>query len=175
MIKINFLLLTGLFYFFASISLNAGDYEKAFEALKEEKYEEASYYLSYFASNGDSVAQYNMGLLYRDGLGVEKNIEVALSWLNLAAQQKHMLANFAVAKILEKNRNLGSRDADQLNYLKEAAFSGHAIAPLEIGNYLLLASRNPTRCCTSNRLVDVKLREKCTWCFREYIKSFAIT
>ena len=67
-------LVTVIIYFFSNVCLEASDYKKGFEALEEEKYEEAIYYLSFFASNGDSVAQYNMGILYRDGLGVEKKI-----------------------------------------------------------------------------------------------------
>ena len=61
------------------------DYAKAFEALETGDYKTARFHLSLFANCGDSVAQYNMGILYRDGLGVEKNPQVALSWFYLAA------------------------------------------------------------------------------------------
>ena len=118
-----------------SSDLKAGDYERAFEALKNKDYEKAIYFFSFFASNGDSVAQYNMGVLYRDGHGVDKNVEVALSWFLLAADQQHMLANYATAKLLEQHKTLGVSQDRNLHYYKEAAFLGHAIAPLEIGNY----------------------------------------
>ena len=124
-----------LLYFFSSHALKADDYTKAFEALERGDYKTATYYLSFFASNGDSVAQYNMGILYRDGLGVEKNPKVALSWLYLAAQQRHMLSNFAIAKLIETHPHLADRKKGRLHFLKEAAFLGHAIAPLEIGNF----------------------------------------
>ena len=124
-----------LLYLFSSLALKADDYVKAFEALERGDYETATYYLSFFASNGDSVAQYNLGLLYRDGLGVEKNPKVALSWFYLAAQQRHMLSNFAIAKLFEKYKYLADRTKGRLHFLKEAAFLGHAIAPLEIGNF----------------------------------------
>ena len=61
----KFFLVTIILYFFSSISVEASDYKKGFEALEKQNYEEALYYLSFFASNGDSVAQYNMGILYR--------------------------------------------------------------------------------------------------------------
>ena len=48
---------------FSSLALKADDYAKAFEALESGDYETATYYLSFFASNGDSVSQYNMGIL----------------------------------------------------------------------------------------------------------------
>ena len=113
-----------VFLFSSSFALKADDYAKAFEALERGDYETATFYLSFFASNGDSVAQYNLGLLYRDGLGVEKNPKVALSWFYLAAQQRHMLSNFAIAKLIEKYTYLADRTKGRLHFLKEAAFLG---------------------------------------------------
>ena len=138
MIRFKCIAIVILFYLFSSLALKADDYAKAFEALERGDYETASFYLSFFASNGDSVAQYNMGVLYRDGLGVEKNPKVALSWFYLAAQQRHMLSNFAIAKLMEKHSYLASRKKGRLHFLKEAAFLGHAVAPLEIGNFYYL-------------------------------------
>ena len=80
-----------LIYLFSNFALKADDYAKAFDALERADYETASFCRSFFVSNGDSVAQYNMALLYRDVLVVEKNPKVALSWFYLAAQQRHML------------------------------------------------------------------------------------
>ena len=138
MIKSQCVVIAILFYLFSSLALKADDYAKAFEALERGDYETATFYLSFYASNGDSVAQYNMGLLYRDGLGVEKNPKVALSWFYLAAQQRHMLSNYAIAKLMEKYTYLADREKGHLHFLKEAAFLGHAIAPLEIGNFYYL-------------------------------------
>ena len=75
--RLKCILIAFFFYFSSSLALKADDYTKAFEALERGDYETATFYLSFFASNGDSVAQYNLGLLYRDGLGVEKNPKVA--------------------------------------------------------------------------------------------------
>ena len=71
-------------------------------------------------------------------MGVEKNPEVALSWFYLAAQQRHMLSNFAIAKLIEKYTYLADRTKGRLHFLKKAAFLGHAIAPLEIGNFYFM-------------------------------------
>ena len=138
MTKTKCVVIAIVFYLFSSLALKADDYAKAFKALERGDYETASFYLSFFASNGDSVAQYNMGILYRDGLGVEKNPEVALSWFYLAAQQRHMLSNFAIAKLIETHPHLADSKKGRLHFLKEAAFLGHAIAPLEIGNFYYL-------------------------------------
>jgi TPR repeat protein len=37
------------------------------------------------AENGNSTAQYNLALMYRDGLGLEKNLGEAINWFNKAA------------------------------------------------------------------------------------------
>ena len=70
MIRFKCIAIVILFYLFSSLALKADDYAKAFEALERGDYETATFYLSFFASNGDIVVQYNLGLLYRDGLGV---------------------------------------------------------------------------------------------------------
>ena len=62
MIKLKCLLIAILFYLFSNLALKADDYAKAFEALEKGDYETATYYLSFFASNGDSVAQHNWAL-----------------------------------------------------------------------------------------------------------------
>ncbi len=112
----------------------ANDYERAYEALAAEDYKTAVYYLSFFASNGDARSQYNMGILYRDGLGFEKNSSAALAWFLLAAEQKHVLANYAVGLLLRDGPVDVQRPERAVHYLKEAGFLGHALAPLEIGN-----------------------------------------
>ena len=121
----------------------ADDYDRAFEALKQKDYERAIYFLSFYASNGDNVAQYNMGVLYRDGLGVEKNIKVAVSWFLLAAEQDNMLANYAIARILDKNLFKSDGQNNVIHYYKEAAFLGHAIAPIDLGNFYFLRNNSP--------------------------------
>ena len=79
MMRSKCIVIAVLLYLFLSLALKVEDYTKAFEALEKSDYETATYYLSFFASSGNSVAQYNIGILYRDGLGVEKNPKVALS------------------------------------------------------------------------------------------------
>ena len=66
---------------------------------------------------------------------VLKKSQSRSSWLYLAAQQRHMLSNFAIAKLMETHPHLADRKKGRLHFLKEAAFLGHAIAPLEIGNF----------------------------------------
>ncbi|MBR6902145.1 MAG: sel1 repeat family protein, partial [Synergistaceae bacterium] len=41
------------------------------------------------ADNGDAIAQYNIGSLYENGLGVKKNYKKAIEWYEKAAAQGH--------------------------------------------------------------------------------------
>ena len=134
---------TLIFVCLLPLTSSASDYERAFAALERKDFKKAAYYLSYFASNGDDVAQYNMGILYRDDLGVEKNNKVALSWFLLSAEQNHMLANYAIAKLIEDKEGLYQFERDAIDFYKEAAFLGHAIAPLEIGNFYFSRKQVP--------------------------------
>ena len=53
-------------------TLRADAYLKGFQALEQRDYKTALYYLSLFAANGDAKANYNLGIMYREGLGGRK-------------------------------------------------------------------------------------------------------
>jgi len=59
-----------------------GDYRRAFNAWSLGAYE------------GDSEAQYNLGVLYLEGRGVEHNVEQAHSWFLKAAEKDHVEAQY---------------------------------------------------------------------------------
>ena len=50
------------------------------------------------AEQGEPAAQYNLGLKYANGLGVDQDAEQAIKWYTLAAEQNYALAqlNFGV-------------------------------------------------------------------------------
>ena len=114
--------------------LRADEYLRGFQALERRDYKTALYYLSFFAANGDAKANYNLGTMYREGLGVEKDEVQSLSHFIAAAENGHMLGNYAVglAFLLGKGSDIDAEAA--IHYLTEAALLGHAISPVEIGN-----------------------------------------
>ena len=113
--------------------LRADAYLRGFQALEHRDYKKALYYLSLFAANGDSKANYNLGIMYREGLGVEKNDVQSLIHFIEAAENGHMLGNYAVglAFLMGKGSNVDAEAA--IHYFSEAALLGHAISPIEIG------------------------------------------
>lgn len=62
----------------------------------EQNFEKAVIWLKRGVSNGDSFAQYHMGLMYRDGLGVPKDGVRAGTYLKAAAEQSLPLAQSAL-------------------------------------------------------------------------------
>jgi len=48
------------------------------------------------------VAQHNIGVLYRDGMGVEKNDTEALAWFQKSADQGYAKAQLSLGQLYEK-------------------------------------------------------------------------
>lgn len=66
----------------ANRTYEAGDYEKAAKLYNP------------LAKGGNAEAQYNLGMMYRAGRGVPRDMNEAMKWYRLAAEQGHPLAQF---------------------------------------------------------------------------------
>ena len=67
-------------------------YNLGFFAYTNKKDEEAAFWISDAASQGDGAAQYLYAVMYQEGRGVEMNFDKAMYWLQKAAAQNHMYA-----------------------------------------------------------------------------------
>ena len=70
-----------------AIPVLAGPLEDANAAIKRRDYATAVRLIRPLAEHGDANAQYNLGVLYDNGLGVPQDRVRAYMWLNLAATQ----------------------------------------------------------------------------------------
>ena len=111
----------------------ADAYLRGFQALEQKDYKTALYYLSLFAANGDARANYNLGIMYREGMGVDQNDIEALTHFIAAAEDGHMLGNYAVGLSFLLGRGSDVDAEAALFYLKEATLLGHALSPVEMG------------------------------------------
>ena len=68
---------------------------QAYENGLERDYGQARIWYEKAATQGNSDAQYQLGMLYDEGRGVPKDHAQALSWYEKAAGQGHSLATFA--------------------------------------------------------------------------------
>ena len=117
---------------FAGVA-KADTYLRGFQALEQKDYKTALYFLSLFAANGDARANYNLGIMYREGLGVDQDDIEALTHFIAAAEDGHMLGNYAVGLAFLRGRGSDVDGEAALSYLKEATLLGHALSPVEMG------------------------------------------
>lgn len=66
---------------------------------------------------GNAEAQYQLGRLYRDGAGVEKNPTLAANWLSMAARKQHPSAQALLGKMLWRGDGVSQQPARGLALL----------------------------------------------------------
>ena len=88
----------------------------------EQDFSEAAYWFEQAANQGDEKCQYELGLCYLYGKGVEENIRKAAEWLSKSASNyamaQHKLDEFAYG--LERCPNCGS-------FLLRFTKNGHSV------------------------------------------------
>ena len=90
----------------------AGDYETALQEFKP------------LAEQGNAQAQYNMGVMYFDGLGVLQDYLEASKWYHLSAEQGYLDAQSGLGMFYEKGLH-GSQDyLEALKWYRLAAAQG---------------------------------------------------
>lgn len=102
----------------------AGDYEKALDIWQP------------LAEDGDARAQFNVGLLYDEGLGVEKDPQQARQWWSKAAEQGLLAAgyNLALLELEQAASEDGEGDLETaLAHLRQTAEAGHLPARYTLG------------------------------------------
>ena len=100
---------------------------------KEGNYEEAALWYRMAAEQGVSEAQNNLGVMYKDGQGVEQDFKEAAHWFLLAAQQDNTLAQLNLGWLYHAGKGL-RQNADSARYwYSKAAQKGHATAHLNLG------------------------------------------
>lgn len=82
-----------------SASVVRADYEAGVNAAFAGDFETAFREFSIAAEEGLDLAQYNLGILYFTGQGVEQNLEAAFKWTESAARQGHLAAQFNLATL----------------------------------------------------------------------------
>jgi len=108
-----------------AFSFSFPDDDKAVEAMQSGHYAEAYCNWKPLAKRGDPDAQYNLGWLYANGLGMHVDPSMAAYWWRLAASQDHLDAQFALGFAIVS----GDIDSDSIkegtNLLIKAADAGH--------------------------------------------------
>ena len=77
------------------------EFQKGYDLAKQGKYLEAFKVWKPLAEKGNDLAQYSLGVMYRDSLGIEQNYKLAEKWTRLSAEQGNPTAAFNLAHIYE--------------------------------------------------------------------------
>lgn len=112
-----------------SISSFAGTLQEGYEAVRNGNPEQGHAILQPLAENGDADAQYAVAVLYREGWGVEKNLETATGYYQKSAEQDHRDAMFEVGLMYQVGQGGLTKDYEKSAkwYLKSAE-KGHPAA-----------------------------------------------
>jgi len=97
---------------------DCGSMEEALRLYDALRFEEAFPDLKCRAMTGDREAQFRTGVMYRFGLGVERDDAEAIRWLAAASEQGHMAARFGLAQCLQLGLDM---DRSPEEGLREAA------------------------------------------------------
>jgi len=109
------------------------DFFAAYSAYERGDYKTAHDIWLILAKHGDVDAQFNLGALYDNGFGVERDIEQAARWYERAVERNIGPAELVMAHILRRGE-IGMPDNDQaLRRLRSAAHRGSPQAQFELG------------------------------------------
>lgn len=101
-------------------ALRSGDYARAERPLKQ------------LAENGDQGAQYNLGVIYLDGLTGRRDYTLAAHYFLLAAAQGHAQAQLAIGKLYEAGRGVALDPEEAIGWYKRAAHQGNPEAQFKL-------------------------------------------
>lgn len=92
------------------------------------------------AEAGDIEAQFGLGVMYNDGLGVEQNYTEANYWFLRAAERGHAPSQFNLGNAYKNGTGLAADAAMAVRWWRKAAEQGFGPAQFNLGSALLEGS-----------------------------------
>jgi hypothetical protein len=124
---------------------------------EQRDYPGAAQWFAMAARQGNADAQYNLGLIYYSGLGV--NYEFTAHWFQLAAQQGHVQAQRDLGKMYERGEGVIPDYVEAYKWLKLAQLRNDQDAENELK--ACSASMTPDQIAAAEKLVqEVQTRGK---------------
>ncbi len=85
------------------------------------------------AEQGNAKAQYNLGLMYRNGHGVPQDDAEAMGWWRKAAEQGNAGAQNNLGVMYRNGHGVPQDDAEAVGWYRKAAEQGYATAQHNLG------------------------------------------
>jgi TPR repeat protein len=109
----------------------APDFQKGLTAAQRGDYTTALREWRPLAEQGNADAQYNLGVMYRDGLGVTQDYVEAVKWFRKPAE--HVLAEHNLGVLYERGQGVAQNHVEALKWYRKAAERGLAEAQYNVG------------------------------------------
>jgi hypothetical protein len=106
----------------------AGSFEEGLQAYKSGNYAKAHTLWLSEAKQGNTSAQYNLGLMYTNSLGVLQDDKQAVKWYRLAAEQGVAEAQYNLGVMYEQGRGVPQDAKEAVKWYRLAAKQGFANA-----------------------------------------------
>mgnify|MGYP006343379143 CR=1 FL=1 len=107
--------------------------KKGNEFFNQENYAEAAKWYRKAAEQGNVAAQYNLGVCYKIGLGVQQDYAEAVKWYRKAAEQGLADAQYNLGYCYEAGQGVSQDYAEAVKWYRKAAEQGHARAQYSLG------------------------------------------
>jgi uncharacterized protein len=104
------------------------DFSTGLRAYKDGAYKTAFQSWKELAESGNAKAQNNLGILYRKGLGVEKDSTEAFKWYKMAAKQNFAKAQFNLGLMYKQGNGIDQDLKKALKWYRKSAINGYARA-----------------------------------------------
>ena len=85
------------------------------------------------AEQGDARAQFNLGVCYENGTGVDKDASEAVKWYRKAAEQGHTRAQCNLGWCYMNGVGVAKDAAEAVRWYRKAAEQGEAVAQYNLG------------------------------------------
>src|SRR5712672_2222585 len=111
----------------------AGTFEDAVDAYRRGDYLTALRLIRPLANDGEAAAQFNLGLMYLTGKGVQRDDAAAVIWFRKAADQGDAVAQYLLGDQYAKGEGAPQDYAEAMIWFRKAAEQGHPVAKLYLG------------------------------------------
>lgn len=111
----------------------ADQLEEALAAYARADYPKASRILRSLADQGNAKAQYNLGVMYRDGKGIAQNYAEAAELFRLAAEQGDAEAQLNLGLMYGTGQGIKQKYAEAVKWYRLAATQGDVDAQFNLG------------------------------------------
>ena len=111
----------------------AGTFEDAVDAYASGDYVKALRLFRPLANDGEAASQFNLGLMYMTGRGVQQDYSAAALWFRKAAEQGYVRAQTNVGVLHRDGRGVTQDYTEAIMWFRKAANQGDAVAEFLLG------------------------------------------